>query len=112
MVMPVCDWKKLGRTVPCPFYESPRSSGRNFIRNFAYDRLAPKVPPGPSAYPAYPKVTYSKGSGPHIPVALDPSSQPRDSPWTCDADWGVLAHRDVVPWLSGDEAVTRRRAVE
>ena len=81
-----CVHRRLHISFPCPFQESPWSSGRNFIRNFAYDRLAPKVPPGPSVYPLYPKVTYSKGSGPHMPVAPDPSSEPRGAPCISDLD--------------------------
>ena len=43
-----------------------------------YDRLAQKVPSSTLVQLLQPKVTYSKGSGPHIPVIPDPSSEPRE----------------------------------
>ena len=39
--------------------------------------MAQKVPAGPLSLPCLPKVTYSKGSGPHMPVTPDRESQPQ-----------------------------------
>ena len=39
--------------------------------------MAQKVRSGSVTLPCLPKVTYSKGSGPHMPVTPDPESQPQ-----------------------------------
>ena len=56
----------------------PEEFRPEFYKEFCVRQIGTtKVPPGPSVYCLYCKVPYSKGSGPHIPVTWDPSSQPR-----------------------------------
>ena len=57
-------------------------SSRLTWHDFAYVTMAQKVPSSTLVYPLYPNPSFLERSGPHIPVAQDPSSQPRAcGPW-------------------------------
>ena len=80
MVMPFGSCQKLGRSFPYWFLVVQRLSSRLTWHDFAYVTIVQKVRSGSVTLPCLPKVTYSNGLGPYIPVTPDPSSQPRGLP--------------------------------
>ena len=93
MVMPFGSCQKLGRSFPYWFLVVQRLSSRLTWHDFAYVTIVQKVRSGSVTLPCLPKVTYSNGLGPYIPVTPDPSSQPRALPTRRDrvGRWCTLA---------------------
>ena len=77
--MPFGSCQKLGRSFPYWFLVVQRLSSRLTWHDFAYVTMVQKVRSGSVMLPLLPKVTYSNGLGPYIPVTPDPESQPRDA---------------------------------